>query len=440
MSEIPEKIEDLAKKVRTASLKIANLNTELKNNALEKIAAALEKNKDEILRQNSIDVKNAENSCLSNVLLKRLLLNENKINDMVENVIAVKNLKEIVGKTISAIELDKNLELYQVTCPIGVIGMVFESRPDALVQIAALCIKSANAVIMKGGSEASNSNKYLHSLIVEAVTSASPLFRDSIALIETREEVDVILKLDKYIQLLIPRGSNNFIEYVQDNTKIPVLGHSDGICHVYVDKDSERDKAIDICIDSKCQYPAVCNAMETLLVHKEIATGFLSIIAEKYRAAGVELRGCVETKVVVPDIKPADEQDWKTEYNDLILSIKVVSSLEEAIDHINNYGSHHTDSIVTENKDSAKKFLELVDSSSVMHNCSTRFSDGYRYGKGAEIGISTNKIHARGPVGLEGLVIYKYMLIGNGQTVEQYSGKNGKTFTHRELNDKQFNG
>jgi len=433
MTKLPEKIEELAKKAKNASLKISNLDTETKNKALENIESALEENKDEILRQNSIDVQNAEKSGLSKALLKRLILNENKLNDMIANVQAVKKLEDPVGNTISAVELDKGLELYQVTCPIGVIGMVFESRPDALVQIASLCIKSGNAVIMKGGSEALNSNKYLHSLIDSAVKSASPLFENSISLIETREEVDVILKLDKYIQLLIPRGSNKFVKYIQNNTKISVLGHSDGICHVYVDKDAEQTKAIDICFDSKCQYPAVCNAMETLLVHKDIAESFLPLIIEKYKAEGVELRGCPETMKIIHDIKPAAEEDWETEYNDLILSIKIVSNLDDAIDHINNYGSHHTDAIVTENRDSSEKFLEFVDSSSVMHNCSTRFSDGYRYGKGAEIGISTNKIHARGPVGLEGLVIYKYLLIGSGQTVAQYSGKNAKRFTHLHL-------
>ena len=436
MINIPEKIINLAKNARAGSLKTANLPANTKNRALENIELILKANVDKILEQNAIDVKEAEKKDLSQSLLKRLILDENKIQEIIENVKAVKELEDPVGKTLLAIELDKNLELYQVTCPIGVIGMVFESRPDALVQISALCIKSGNAVIMKGGSEAFNSNKILHSLIKQAVESTSPEFNDSIALIETREEVDVILKMDKHIQLLIPRGSNKFVEYIQDNTKIPVLGHSDGICHIYVDRFADFKKAFDICYDAKCQYPAVCNAMETLLVHTEAANRFLPEMIEKYKNAGVEIRGCEQTIKIVPDINPASEKDWKTEYNDLTLAIKTVSDIDEAIDHINTYGSHHTDSIVTENKETAEKFLNLVDSSSVMHNCSTRFSDGFRYGKGAEVGISTNKIHSRGPVGLEGLVIYKYLLIGDGHTVAQYTGKDALKFTHKHLSKK----
>ena len=433
MVSIPEKIESLAQKAQRASLQIANIPVDIRNKALDNIAVTLEKDKDEILQQNAIDVKETEKNGISKALLKRLVLTDNKIDEMIANVDAVKCLEDPVGKTLSAIELDKNLELYQVTSPIGVIGMVFESRPDALVQISSLCIKSGNAVIMKGGSEAHNSNKCLHSLITQAAESASPHFKDSIILIETREEVDVILKMDKYIQLLIPRGSSKFVDYVKNNTKIPVLGHTEGICHIYVDRYADLKKALDICFDAKCQYPAVCNAMETLLVHKEVTEDFLPEMAEKFKSAGVEIRGCSETMKIVSDIKPASEQDWVTEYNDLILSIKIVSNIEEAIEHINQFGSHHTDAIATEDKESGTRFLNSVDSSSVMQNCSTRFSDGYRYGKGAEVGISTNKIHARGPVGLEGLVIYKYLLVGNGQTVAQYTGKDAKKFTHKKL-------
>ena len=433
---IPEKIEQSAAKAQEASLQIANLSEEIRNSALENIENTLQDRKEEILAQNAIDVAEAEKNGISEALLKRLILNEDKLHDMIENVRAVKQLCDPVGKTLAALELDSGLELYQVTSPLGVIGMVFESRPDALVQIASLCIKSGNAVIMKGGSEALNSNRILHSLITKAAAQASPHFADALVLIETREEVDIILKLDKYIHLLIPRGSNKFVDYVKSNTKIPVLGHSDGICHVYIDKDANLDKAVSISYDSKCQYPAVCNAMETLLVHKDTAQNFLPEMADKFKKAGVEIRGCPETVKIIPNINKASEEDWKTEYNDLILSVKIVSSLEKAVEHINRFGSHHTDSIVTENKESAKAFLRAVDSSSVMHNSSTRFSDGYRYGKGAEVGISTNKIHARGPVGVEGLVIYKYLLIGNGHTVQDYSGKDAKQFTHKKMDKK----
>jgi glutamate-5-semialdehyde dehydrogenase len=260
------------------------------------------------------------------------------------------------------------------------------------------------------------------------------------ALMETREEVNEMLKLDEYINLIIPRGSNEFVKYIQDNTKIPVLGHSAGICHVYVDSKADMKKAIEVCYDAKVQYPAVCNAMETLLVHKDIAEKFLLEIGKKYNEAGVELR-CDERSFDIlkgmgflKAILRATEQDWRTEYNDLILSIKVVDSLNEAIDHINKYGSHHTDAIVTEDKNNASRFIEFVDSSSVMWNASTRFSDGFRYGKGAEVGISTNKIHARGPVGMEGLLIYKYVLLGKGHKVADYIGKSARKYTHKKLN------
>lgn len=433
MSIIPEKIENAAAKAQEASLKTANLPESVRNKALENIENILNSRKDEILKQNALDREEAEKNGISKTLLKRLILNDDKLHDIAENVKGVRELGDPIGKTLAALELDTGLELYQVTSPLGVIGMVFESRPDALVQIASLCIKSGNAVIMKGGSEALHSNRILHSLIVEAASSASPCFSDAIVLLETREEVDIILKLDKYISLLIPRGSNAFVEHVKNNTKIPVLGHSDGICHVYIDKDAEAKMAVEVSFDAKCQYPAVCNAMETLLVHKDAAERILPETIEKLKEAGVEIRGCAETVKIIPGIKTATEEDWKTEYNDLILSVKIVSSIEEAIEHINKYGSHHTDAIITGNEESADRFLREVDSSSVLHNASTRFSDGYRYGKGAEVGISTNKIHARGPVGVEGLVIYKYILMGNGQIVRDYSGSNAKPFTHRKL-------
>ena len=299
-------------------------------------------------------------------------------------------------------------------------------------QISSLCLKSGNAVILKGGSEAKNSNKVLVD-IISKTAEKNGIPKGAIQLIETREEVSQMLKLSDYINLIIPRGSSAFVKYVQENTKIPVLGHSEGICHVYVDKEADIKKAVDICFDAKCQYPAVCNAMETMLVHKGIAKKFLPLIAEKFRQANVEIRGDNETINILKGIDKATEEDWKTEYNELIISIKIVNDLNEAIGHINKYGSKHTDAIVTENKKSAEIFMDLVDSASVMWNASTRFADGFRYGKGAEIGISTAKIHARGPVGLEGLVIYKYKLVGNGQIVKDYIGKNAKKFKHKVI-------
>ena len=427
-----DKIISQAKLAKEASLALATLSSETKNRALNAIADALEKNRKRILEENAKDMLEAQKSNLKMSLLKRLELNPAKISEFIEEVKSVANLEDPVGKTLSASELDNGLELYQVSCPIGVIGAIFESRPDALVQISALCIKSGNAVILKGGSEAKNSNRILSEIISqEAEKNGIP--KGAVQLIETREEVKQILSLDEYISLLIPRGSNEFVKYIQNNTRIPVLGHSSGICHIYIDKDADLEKAVRIAFDAKCQYPAACNSMETLLVHEGIADIFLKKIFPKYEEAKVELRGCEKTLKILNGIKKATDSDWATEYNDLILSIKVVENLDEAIAHINKYGSKHTDAIVTENKNTAEKFLSFVDSGSVFRNASTRFSDGFRYGKGAEVGISTSKIHARGPVGLEGLVIYKYKLFGNGNIVADYSGKNAKTFTHKKI-------
>ena len=417
-----------AKEANQAAIKLASATTKEKNKALSKIASALKKNKNKIIQANKKDIVNAQRSDLSFSLLKRLKVNDSKLKEMIENVKSVAKLEDPVNKTITHTQLDTGLDLYKVSCPIGVIGVIFESRPDALVQISSLCLKSGNAVILKGGSEAKNTNRILFEIIKKETKN---LPKGWIQLIETREAVKEILKLDNYIDLLVPRGSNKFVKYIQDNTRIPVLGHASGVCHVYVDKDADINKAVNIAFDAKCQYAAVCNAMETLLVHKAIAKKFLKKIVKKYTEADVELRlDNASSKIAKGKHKKATEADWQSEYNDLILSIKTIDSIDNAIEHINKYGSKHTDAIVTKNKANAKKFMDLVDSSSVMVNCSTRFADGYRYGLGAEVGISTNKIHARGPVGLEGLMIYKYKLIGKGQIVATYSGKNPKKFKH----------
>ena len=425
-----------AKLAKEASIRLAAALTEEKNEALKNIAIALKENSDRIINENKKDLEYAEKINLNQSLIKRLKVNKSKLREIITYVKSVAKLE--VGKTISATELDKGLELYKVSCPIGVIGVIFESRPDALVQISSLCLKSGNAVILKGGSEAKNTNRILFEIIKQETEELLP--KGWIQLIETREDVKEMLKLDDFIDLLVPRGSNKFVKYIQDNTRIAVLGHSSGVCHVYVDKDALINKAVNICFDAKCQYAAVCNAMETLLLHKSIAKKFLGKIIKKYLKAGVELKLDNESFNLINKknnlIKKATEKDWKTEYNDLILSVKIVNNLNEAIKHINKYGSKHTDAIVTENKKTAEEFMNLADSSSVMWNCSTRFSDGYRYGLGAEVGISTNKIHARGPVGLEGLMIYKYLLKGNGQIVETYCGKKAKKFTHKKLNKK----
>jgi len=421
-----------AQLAKESSLKLAALSTSTKNKALIEIAKALKANLKSIIDANKKDVKSAKKMKLGEVLLKRLILNKHKINEMMDEIKGVAKLEDPVGKILSQVELDEGLMLYQVTCPIGVIGAIFESRPDAVVQISALCLKSGNAVILKGGSEAKSSNKILAEIISKTAEN-NGMPKEAVQLIETREEVKQMLELSEYIDLIIPRGSNNFVRYVQEHTKIPVLGHSEGICHVFVDKNADIKKALDICFDAKCQYPAVCNAMETLLVHKDIAKEFLPLMARKFRQAKVELRGDDKVLKIIVDIKRAVEEDWSREYNDLILSVKIVNDINEAIGHINKYSSKHTDAIVTEDKKSAQIFMDLVDSASVMWNASTRFADGFRYGKGAEVGISTAKIHARGPVGLEGLVIYKYKLVGNGHVVKDYIGKSARKFKHRVI-------
>ncbi len=432
------------KLAKSSSIPLASIPGATKNKALTTMAHALNSNREKIISANKKDLEAAEKLVkegkLSKAIVKRLKVDDIKIDEMIAGIKDVIKFEDPVGKTLSALELDGGLELYQVSCPIGLIGVIFESRPDVVPQIMSLCLKSGNATIFKGGSEASYSNRSVFDVLVSAIESTEGMPNGAFVLMETREEVNEILKLDEYINLLIPRGSNEFVKYIQDNTKIPVLGHSAGICHVYVDCKADLKKAIDVCYDAKVQYPAVCNAMETLLVHRDIAEKFLPEIGKKYNEAGVELRCDERAFLLLKDmgflkaIRRATEEDWMTEYNDLILSIKIVDSLEEGIDHINKYGSHHTDAIITENKTNASKFVDLVDSSSVMWNASTRFSDGFRYGKGAEVGISTNKIHARGPVGMEGLLIYKYVLIGNGNKVADYTGKNARKYTHKKLN------
>lgn len=428
-------IKEAARLAKRASIELAGTGTDLKNNALREIAKALRNRQDEIVRENEEDLERSERENLAFPLLKRLKFNENKIADVIDGINSLVGLPDPVGKTLDATEMDEGLELYKVSCPIGVIGVIFESRPDALVQISTLCLKSGNAVMLKGGSEAKNTNKILADIIREASEKAG-IPSGWIQLLETRQDVNEMLKMDEYIDLIIPRGSNEFVRYIMENSNIPVLGHADGICHCYVDSEADLEMALDVVTDSKTQYVAVCNAAETLLVHSDIAGKYLPRLKEEMDKKNVELIGCEETRRII-DVTPAVEEDWKTEYLDYKLSIRVVKSLQEAIEHINTYGSGHTDSIITGSTQNAEKFMNLVDSGNVFWNCSTRFSDGFRYGFGAEVGISTNKIHARGPVGLEGLLIYKYKLVGNGHIVADYSNRL-KTFKHRKLN-KGFN-
>lgn len=417
----------IAKKV---SIALASATSKQKNLALKLIADYLIDNSEDIVRANQEDIQRSEKDNLSEALLKRLKFDDRKIRDCVDGINSLIKLPDPVGQKLMTTQLDEGLNLYKISCPIGVIGIIFESRPDALVQISTLCLKSGNAVLLKGGSEAIQTNRILAELIQKA-TSEAGIESGWIHLLETREDVNQMLKLDKYIDLIIPRGSNEFVRYIMDNSRIPVLGHADGICHCYVDKDADIKMAVNIVNDSKTQYVAVCNATETLLVHNEIAKTFLPELKKKTDQSNVELRGCDRTRKII-NVTAASDNDWNTEYLDFKLSIKVVDSIEKAIDHINTYGSGHTDAIITENKKNAEIFMDLVDSGNVFWNCSTRFSDGFRYGFGAEVGISTNKIHARGPVGLDGLTIYKYKLIGNGHIVSDYA-EHRRTFKHKPL-------
>lgn len=422
---------DIAQKTRTASRQLTLLTTEEKNEAIASIAQALENNASEIISANENDCKQAEKDHISPALYARLKLGESKLKAAIAGVRDVKKLGDPVGKIDLHRELDQDLILKRITCPLGVLGVIFEARPDALIQITSLAIKSSNGVILKGGKEALNSCQTLVKIIQKALenTKVNP---NVVQLLTTREEISALLKLDEYVDLIIPRGSNDFVKYVQDNTKIPVLGHADGICHLYVDEKADLNKAINIIVDSKTQYPAACNAVETLLIHEKIASEYLPKIATALQEKNVTLKGD-EKACKIMDLIPTTEEDWTTEYSDLILSIKIIDSLEIAINHINKYGSKHTDGIITENQETANLFMNQVDTAGVYHNCSTRFADGFRYGFGAEVGISTQKMPPRGPVGLEGLVTYKYHLVGNGHICATYGGDNPKPFTHQDF-------
>lgn len=428
-----ESVSEIAAAAKKGALQLAHLSPDLKNKTLNEMALVLESSCKKILEENAKDLEFAAKANLTSPLIARLRLDENKVFGMAKGIRSVANLDDPVGKLQMAIEMDQGLTLHRVTCPIGVIGAIFESRPDAVSQISSLCLKSGNAVILKGGREAQYSNKIIVSLIRSVIQENPGVPIGAVQMIETRSEVAEMLKEDKNINLIVPRGSNEFVKYIQENTRIPVLGHSEGICHGYIDSKADQKKAIAVALDSKLQYPAACNAMETLLIHEDIAKDILPLLVEKFRSQHVELVGCDRVKNIIPDIKSAVGADWDTEYTDLKLSLFVVSGLPEAIEFINAHGSGHTDSIITEDVLCAERFMNEVDSSSVIWNASTRFADGFRFGLGAEIGISTNKTHARGPVGLDGLVIYKYKLIGNGQTVAEYSGDRAREFNHKPL-------
>lgn len=411
---------EIAKQAKQASLKIAELNTEIKNSALNKIADFFETCKNEIFEANKKDLEEAEKLVKDGEITKstfnRLKLDENKMRDMIQGVRDIASLEDPIGKTLLQRELDEDLTLYKISCPIGVLGIIFEARPDVISQISSLAIKSSNAVILKGGKESKHTNEKIMEVINSAFSEVAEFPKNVVQQVFTREDVAEMLKCDNYINLIIPRGGNNLVRFIKENTKIPVLGHASGICHIFIDESADIDMASRVVIDAKTQYPSACNAVETLLIHKDFPKA--NDLLASLQLAEIKL-------VVNPD-------DWSTEYGDKILSYKFVDSVDEAIEHINTYGSGHTDSIITKNAENAEKFMNNVDSAGVYMNASTRFADGFRYGFGAEVGISTNKTHARGPVGLEGLTIYKYKLIGNGNIVDDYV-KGAKHFHHKDI-------
>ena len=407
--------EDIAKQAKNASLEMAELTTEVKNKALLKIADALEENKSQIFEANKTDLEQAKDS-VSPSVFNRLKLDENKMRDMIQGIRDVVKLEDPIGKILLARQLDEGLNLYKVSCPIGVIGIIFEARPDVIVQISSLAIKSSNAVILKGGKESINTNKTILGIINSVLDSIKEFPKNALSQVFTHDDVAQMLKCDASIDLIIPRGGNKLVKFIKENTKIPVLGHADGICHIFTDESADFETAKKVIIDAKTQYPSACNAVETLLIHKNF---------NKKDELLKELENAEITLVSNPDT-------WAFEHGDKTLAYKVVTNIDEAINHINTYGSGHTDCIITKNEQNAQKFMQKVDSAGVYQNVSTRFADGFRYGFGAEVGISTNKTHARGPVGLEGLTIYKYKLIGNGHIVKDYVDGT-KHFNHKDL-------
>ena len=423
-------IANVAAQMKLQSPVMAATSAEVRNKALLGIREALLANQDEIFAANKLDLEAAERDGVAAAVVKRLKFDEGKLADVCAGIKDLVGLSDPVGRELLRRELDEGLVLVRESCPIGVIGVIFEARPDALVQISTLCLKSGNCALLKGGSETMRTNKALFTVIYDAAVAAG-LPAECLYQVEAREEISELLACDTSVDLLIPRGSNAFVRYIMDNTRIPVMGHADGICHIYVDKDADVEKAVRIVVDAKIQYTAACNAVETVLVQREAASRVVPALVAALVAEGVEVRGTDEVRALA-DCEPATDEDWNTEYLALTVSIKLVDDVDEAIDHINAHGSHHTDAIVTENAQTAERFMQLVDSAGVYQNASTRFADGFRYGFGAEVGISTSKLHARGPVGLDGLVTYKYKIYGTDHIVGDYAtGK--RSFHFKDL-------
>lgn len=459
-------LSDILLAAKKASTVLTSMSAADRQAVIEKMANSIARRSEEILSANKHDLKRAqkmlEDGEISQSMIDRLKLDEHKLKSVVTGVRQVASLPDPVGSITLARELDDGLILYQVSAPIGVIAVIFESRPDVLPQIASLAIRSANVAVLKGGKEARYTLTVLFECLQEAL-SGSGLPSQSLILLENREQIETILKADGLIDLIIPRGSSDLVRYIQDNTRIPVLGHAEGVCHLYVHSDADPEMAAQLAVDAKVQYPAACNSVETILIHTTAASAVLPLMAKKLFENNVQIRAdhrAFDVISTAPDMpeevlalthqhEGSDEQndasaessiltrathdDWTAEYSDLVVSIKVVDSLDEAIDHINQYGSNHTEAIVSADADIFERFFKGVNSAGIFWNASTRFADGFRYGFGAEVGISTNKLHPRGPVGLNGLVTYKYKLIGKGHAVSEYTGESAKQFTHRDI-------
>jgi glutamate-5-semialdehyde dehydrogenase len=425
-------------RARRAARELARLSAEQRNQILLAAADRLQAREAEILKANREDCESLEREIragtASAALLKRLKASSDGIGDMARRIRDVARLEDPLGRVLSATELDDGFMLQKVSCALGVVAVIFESRPDVVPQVGSLAIKTGNGLVLKGGAEAQHTNRVLVAVWHEALAGVSPSLRHAICSLVDRADVARILEMDRDIDLVVPRGSTEFVNYVFQHSRIPVLGHGSGICHIYVDSAADLGMAREVIIDAKTQYPAACNSVEKVLIHKDVAGEFVPELVSVLQSAGVEVRGCPQTAKLLPrsQIIPATDEDWHTEYGDLKITIKVVSDMAQAIEHINHYGSRHTESILTRDQRAAELFMDEVDAAGVFHNASTRFADGFRYGLGAELGISNSKLHARGPVGLEGLLTYKYKLHGSGQTVTDYAqGK--RTFKHRRI-------
>ncbi|MCU1333526.1 MAG: glutamate-5-semialdehyde dehydrogenase [Candidatus Angelobacter sp.] len=434
----PESTARQVQATRDAARELARLSADQRNKILFAAADGLEAREAEILKANQEDCESLEHKERESAgtafaaLLKRLKTSATGIKEMAGKVRDVAKLEDPVGRVLATTELDDGLTLQKVSCALGVVAVIFESRPDVVPQVGSLAIKTGNGLVLKGGAEARQTNQVLVSIWHDALIAVSPTLRPAICALTDRADVARILEMDRDIDLVVPRGSTEFVDYVFQHSRIPVLGHGSGICHIYVDSSADLKMATEVIVDAKVQYPAACNSVEKILVHQHIAQNFLPAVVAALQSAEVEVRGCPRTTRLLPDsqIVPATEEDWHTEYGDLKITVKIVSGIDEAMEHINHYGSRHTESILTQDKRAAELFMDEVDAASVFHNASTRFADGFRYGLGAELGISNSKLHARGPVGMEGLLTYKYKLHGSGQTVTDYA-KGNRTFKHR---------